>query len=71
MVVKDANSLYEPNARHWLKIKKDYLSGLADSADLICLGAYFGSGNYGGMLSVFLMGVYDKQEKKFLTVCKV
>jgi DNA ligase-3 len=47
------------------------LSGLADSADLIVLGAYFGTGNYGGILSVFLCGVYDKKEKVFLTVCKV
>ena len=47
------------------------MSGLADSADLIVLGAYFGSGNYGGMLSIFLVGVYDKKEKVFLTVCKV
>jgi ATP-dependent DNA ligase len=38
---------------------------------LIVLGAYFGTGNYGGMLTVFLMGVYDKSEKVFLNVCKV
>lgn len=42
---QDANSIYEPDARHWLKIKKDYLAGMADSADLMVIGAYFGSGN--------------------------
>jgi ATP-dependent DNA ligase len=25
LVVKDKQSVYEPGARHWLKIKKDYL----------------------------------------------
>ena len=25
----------EPGARHWIKIKKDYLQGAADSADLV------------------------------------
>lgn len=43
---------------------------MADSADLIVLGAYFGTGLKGGLLSVFLMGVYDKESKTFKTVCK-
>ena len=42
-------SVYEPGKRHWLKVKKDYLSegAMADSADLIVLGAYFGTGSKG------------------------
>jgi DNA ligase-3 len=71
LVLKDKQSVYEPNARHWLKIKKDYLHGMADSADLLVLGAYFGTGNKGGLLSVFLMGCYDETSKKYKTVCKV
>ena len=71
LVVKDANSVYEPSARHWLKIKKDYLAGMADSADLVVLGAFFGTGNMGGLISSFLMGVYDKENKVWSTVCKV
>jgi DNA ligase-3 len=70
LVLKDLLSIYEPNARHWLKIKKDYLKGMADSADLLVLGAYFGTGSKGGLLSVFLMGVYDEKEKNYKTVCK-
>jgi Co/Zn/Cd efflux system component len=27
----------EPGARHWIKIKKDYLHGAADTADLVCI----------------------------------
>jgi DNA ligase-3 len=38
---------------------------MADSADLVVLGAYFGTGAYGGMMSVFLMGSYDTDEEKW------
>lgn len=42
-------SVYEPGKRHWLKVKKDYLQGgaMADTADLVVLGAYYGTGNKG------------------------
>nr|CRZ22964.1 Bm4868 [Brugia malayi] len=72
LVLKDLDSIYEPGKRHWLKIKKDYLQGgdMADTADLILLGAFYGTGNKGGTMSVFLMGVYDKEKQKFCTVTK-
>ncbi|KAJ8022059.1 DNA ligase 3 [Holothuria leucospilota] len=72
LVLKDINSVYEPGKRHWLKVKKDYLSqgAMADSADLIVLGAHYGTGNKGGMMSVFLMGVHDPVSDKFYTVTK-
>lgn len=49
LVLKDTKSKYEPGKRHWLKVKKDYLEQgkMADTADLIVLGAYFGTGNKG------------------------
>nr|CAD7588747.1 unnamed protein product [Timema genevievae] len=73
LVLKDLMSIYEPGKRHWLKIKKDYLFGgsMADSADLVVLGAWFGTGQKGGMMSVFLMGCYDPAQKKWCTVTKV
>ncbi|XP_014297381.1 DNA ligase 3 isoform X2 [Microplitis demolitor] len=73
LVLKDINSLYEPGKRHWLKIKKDYLFGgaMADSADLVVLGAWYGTGNKGGMMSVFLMGCYDEDRDMWVTVTKV
>ncbi|XP_011635365.1 LOW QUALITY PROTEIN: DNA ligase 3 [Pogonomyrmex barbatus] len=73
LVLKDIDSKYEPGKRHWLKVKKDYLCGgaMADSADLVVLGAWYGTGNKGGMLSVFLMGCYDEKRDKWLTVTKV
>ena len=48
-VYQFVQSIYEPGKRHWLKVKKDYLAGgsMADTADLIVLGAYYGTGNKG------------------------
>nr|WCB86881.1 CPPV070 DNA ligase [Cooks petrelpox virus] len=71
-VLKDAKGVYEPGMRRWLKIKKDYLDGcsMADKADLVVLGAYYGKGNKSGILSSFLMGCYDTKSKKWCTVTK-
>ncbi|KAG6465347.1 hypothetical protein O3G_MSEX015090 [Manduca sexta] len=73
LVLKDLDSTYEPGKRHWLKVKKDYLfdGAMADTADLVVLGAWFGTGKKGGMMSVFLMGCLDKQRNKWVTVTKV
>ncbi len=43
---------------------------MADTADLLVLGAYFGTGNKGGLLSVFLMGCFDEKSQRYKTVCK-
>ena len=45
LVLKDSKGIYSPNKRHWLKMKKDYLGEgeMADSADLVVLGAYKGN----------------------------
>ncbi|XP_064425147.1 DNA ligase 3 isoform X2 [Latimeria chalumnae] len=72
LVLKDTKSLYEPGKRHWLKVKKDYLNegAMADSADLMVLGAFYGQGSKGGMMSIFLMGCYDPSCGKWCTVTK-
>ena len=64
--MKDLKSTYEPGKRHWLKVKKDYLNegAMADSADLVVLGAWYGTGNKGGLMSVFLMGCYDEKSNR-------
>lgn len=72
LVLKPSHSVYEPGKRHWLKIKRDYLAegSMADSVDLIVLGAYYGTGSKAGLMSVFLMGTYDPDLKLFVTVTK-
>lgn len=73
LVLKEVNGVYAPGKRHWFKVKKDYLAGgkMADTADLCVLGGWFGTGKKGGMLSIFLMGTYDKKSKTWKTVTKV
>lgn len=70
LVIKERDSIYEPNMRHWFKIKRDYLQGQSDSADLIVLGANYGTGRYGGVMTAFIMGVFDPETEKFKTVCR-
>jgi len=74
LMVKALEDSYEISKRShsWLKLKKDYLgSGVADSVDVLVMGAYYGkgkrSGNYGG----FLLGVFDADNEEYQTVCKL
>jgi DNA ligase-3 len=73
LVLKDVKGKYAPGSRHWLKMKKDYLNdgAMADSADLVVVGAFYGHGSKGGTLSTFLMACYDADKKRWNTVCKV
>jgi hypothetical protein len=68
--MKDAKSLYMPGRRKWLKMKRDYLGdgSMADTADLVVLGGFYGTGNKGGKVSVFLCGVFDKASSQWKTV---
>ncbi|KAJ8348561.1 hypothetical protein SKAU_G00271500 [Synaphobranchus kaupii] len=72
LVLKDIKGMYEPGKRHWLKVKKDYLNegAMADTADLVVLGAFYGKGSNGGIMSSFLMGCFDPASKKWCTVTK-
>ena len=72
VMLKDMTKPYEPGKRGWHKVKKDYLSQgcMADSADLVVLGADRGKGKNAGMLSVYLMGAWDTEKKIWKTVCK-
>jgi len=75
LVIKSmaGNSIYQAGARGWLwiKLKRDYRAELTDTLDLVVVGALYGRGRKGGILSSFLMAVYDKKEDIFKTVCKV
>lgn len=72
LVLKDVDGIYEPGKRHWLKVKKDYLCDgkIADTADLLILGAWYGTGKRGSLYSVYLMGCYDKRSNLWKTVTK-
>ena len=44
---------------------------MADSADLVVLGGWYGSGQKGGLISIFLMGCKDPDTGIWYTVSKV
>lgn len=73
LVLKGIDTIYEPGKRRWLKVKKDYLlqGSIADTADLVILGCYYGSGKLGNYFSIFLVGCYDEANKEWKTVTKV
>ena len=66
-------SIYQAGARGWLwiKLKRDYRAELTDTLDLVVVGALYGRGRKGGLLSSFLMAVYNEEKDVFKTVCKV
>jgi DNA ligase-1 len=67
------NSVYQAGARSWLwiKLKASYTEGLADSIDLVIVGAIHGRGKRTGLYGAILASAYDDMTDTYPTVCKI
>ena len=65
-------SVYQAGNRGWLwiKLKRDYRTELADSVDLVIVGAFAGRGRRAGTYGAVLLAAYDADADVFRTVTK-
>jgi DNA ligase 1 len=64
------DAIYQAGARGWLwiKLKRDYRTELADTVDLVVVGAYAGRGRRRGMYGAVLLAAYDPDRELYQTV---
>jgi DNA ligase 1 len=64
------DAIYQAGARGWLwiKLKRDYRTELADTVDLVVVGAYAGRGRRRGMYGAVLLAAYDPEAELYQTV---
>ena len=67
------DSYYKAGGREWtwIKWKKEYLSELSDTLDLVIIGAFAGRGRRSGTYGALLCAAYNSDEDVFQTVCKL
>lgn len=65
---------YESGVRSqtWLKVKRDYVAGFADTIDVVPIGAWYGNGRKAQkkFLSPVLLAVYDEEEDVFRSISR-
>jgi DNA ligase-1 len=64
------DAVYRAGARGWLwiKLKRDYRTELADTIDLVVVGAYAGRGRRRGTYGAVLLAAYDPATEVYQTV---
>ena len=55
----------------WRKLKKDYIDDLADSIDVVPIGAWRGSGRKANWFSPFLCAIYEPSTGEFQSLCRI
>jgi DNA ligase 1 len=68
-----AESTYRAGARGfwWIKYKREYTHGLADSIDGVVVGGFHGRGRRAGRYGALLLATYDPAHDRFESFCKV
>lgn len=72
LVVKDLRAPYRAGAREWswIKLKREYKVEVADTLDLVIVGAFHGRGKRAGKYGAYLLAAYDPEEDVFRTFAK-
>lgn len=65
------NSQFSRGFSNHAQVKKDYLSGVGDSLDLVVLGAYYGKGKRTSVYGAFLLAAYNSSSQDYETVCNI
>jgi len=67
------DSYYHAGAREWswIKWKKEYITNLTDTLDLVIVGAFPGRGRRSGTYGALLCAVYNHEKDVFETVTKI
>ncbi|KAK8799699.1 hypothetical protein WA158_006247 [Blastocystis sp. Blastoise] len=73
LIFKLGSSSYSCGQRNydWLKMKKDYLTGVEDTLDLVVLGYSYGKGKRTQCPGSFLMGIHNPKTNKYQPICNV
>jgi DNA ligase-1 len=73
VMIKQLSSTYRAGAREyaWVKLKREYRSDLADTLDLVIVGALHGRGRRTGKYGALLLAAYDQKTDMFQSVTKV
>ena len=73
VMIKQMSSTYRAGAREyaWVKLKREYRSELADTLDLVIVGALHGRGRRAGKYGALLLAAFDEKADMFQSVSKV
>jgi DNA ligase-1 len=73
VVIKGANTLYQAGHRgwHWIKFKKEYQTELADTFDVVIVGALYGKGMRAGGFGSVLAAAFDPKTNRYYSFTKV
>src|SRR6516165_8503693 len=73
VVIKGVASPYQAGHRgwHWIKFKKEYEKGLADTFDVVIIGALYGKGARAGTFGSVLVAAFDPTTNKYYSFTKV
>ena len=73
VMIKQLSSTYRAGARGyaWVKLKREYRTELADTLDLVIVGALHGRGRRVGKYGALLLAAYDHGKDIFRSVSKV